>query len=92
MKPFARFNTQEDHEKLVQGIIKERQLRARIDTLSFYIKIGLTNNDEVEEYKEAERQKLEFFQKKKNKKNKFLNQRVSSHRRRKNSQKGLSKE
>ena len=24
MKPFARFNSPEDHEKLVQGIIKER--------------------------------------------------------------------
>jgi len=27
MKVFARFNTPEDHEKLVQGIIKEKQIR-----------------------------------------------------------------
>ena len=30
MKVFARFNSQEDHEKLVQGIIRERQIRQRI--------------------------------------------------------------
>ena len=30
MKVLARFNTPEDHEKLVQGIIKEKQLRQRI--------------------------------------------------------------
>jgi transcriptional adapter 2-alpha len=30
MKIFARFNTAEDHEKLVQGIIKEKELRQRI--------------------------------------------------------------
>jgi transcriptional adapter 2-alpha len=92
MKPFARFNTPQDHEKLVQGIIKERQLRARIDTLSFYIKIGLTNNDEVEEYKMAERQKREYIQKKTKKMGgkHFQNKRVS--RRRKSSRRAESPE
>jgi len=50
MKPFARFNTPHDHQKLVQGIIKERNIRARIEQLSFFIRIGLTNYEEVEKY------------------------------------------
>jgi transcriptional adapter 2-alpha len=31
LKIFARFNTQEDHDKMVNSIIKERQLREVID-------------------------------------------------------------
>ena len=31
MKPFARFNEIDEHEKLVQGIIKERKLRAYME-------------------------------------------------------------
>lgn len=30
MKVFARFSTAEDHEKLVQGILKEKQIRQRL--------------------------------------------------------------
>lgn len=30
MKPFARFNSADEHEKLVQGILKEKQIRQRI--------------------------------------------------------------
>lgn len=48
MKVFARFNTPDEHEKLVQGIIKERQLRARIEELRHYHKIGLKTYEEVE--------------------------------------------
>lgn len=33
MKVVARFNTPEDHERLVQNIIKEKQLRQRIAEL-----------------------------------------------------------
>ena len=33
MKPFARFNTVEEHEKLVNGILKEKQIRQRIEEL-----------------------------------------------------------
>lgn len=31
MKVFARFNTAEEHERLVQGIIKEKEIRQRIE-------------------------------------------------------------
>ena len=34
MKAFARFNTAEDHELLVQGIIKEKKIRSRIKELN----------------------------------------------------------
>jgi transcriptional adapter 2-alpha len=33
MKVFARFSTPEDHDKLVQGIIKEKQIRQRLEDL-----------------------------------------------------------
>lgn len=33
MKIFARFSTPEDHDKLVQGIIKEKQIRQRLEDL-----------------------------------------------------------
>ena len=48
MKVFARFNTPEDHEKIVQGIIKEKKLRIKIEELNFYKKLGLKNFQEVE--------------------------------------------
>ena len=48
MKVFARFNTSDDHEKLVQGIIKEKQIRQRIEELKFYRKLGIKTFEEVE--------------------------------------------
>jgi transcriptional adapter 2-alpha len=48
MKVFARFNTPDDHEKLVQGIIKEKLLRQRIEELNMYRKLGLKSFEEVE--------------------------------------------
>jgi len=48
MKVFARFNTGDDHEKLVQGIIKEKQIRQRIEELKFYRKLGIKTFEEVE--------------------------------------------
>lgn len=40
MKPFARFNTPEEHEQLVQSLIRERQIRAKIEELRYYRKLG----------------------------------------------------
>lgn len=31
MKVFSRFNSAEEHEQLVQGIIKEKEIRQRIE-------------------------------------------------------------
>jgi transcriptional adapter 2-alpha len=41
MKIFARFNTAEDHEKLVNSLLKERLLREVIEQLKFFKSKGL---------------------------------------------------
>jgi len=50
MKVFARFNNKEDHERLVQNLIKERQLREVIEQLKFFRSKGLTTLDECERF------------------------------------------
>lgn len=35
-KIFARFNTKEEHEKLVDGLIKERRIREAIEQLKYF--------------------------------------------------------
>jgi transcriptional adapter 2-alpha len=48
MKVFARFNQVQDHEKLVQALIKERRLRQRIEELKDFQRRGFTNLDQLE--------------------------------------------
>ncbi len=44
-----------------------------MDLLSFYIKIGLTNYSDIDEYQKSENQKQDFFQRKQKKStNKFV--------------------
>ena len=64
LKVFARFNTPEEHEKLVQGIYKERMLKKKIEELRFYKKIGLKTFEEVEIYLQEKKKKEEALQKK----------------------------
>ena len=45
MKIFARFNTEEDHQKIVNNLIKERLLREAIEQLKFFRTKGLTSLD-----------------------------------------------
>lgn len=52
LKMFARFNTQEDHDKLVNGIIKERQIRETIDQLKKFYSKGLGSLDQVARFLE----------------------------------------
>ena len=40
MKVFSRFSTPDEHERFVQGIIKERYLRQKIEELKTYRKLG----------------------------------------------------
>lgn len=40
MKVFARFSTPEEHDQLAQGIIKEKQIRAKIQQLEEHKKTG----------------------------------------------------
>jgi transcriptional adapter 2-alpha len=64
LKIFARFNTPEEHEKLVQGIYKEKMLKRKIEELRFYKKIGLKTFEEVELYMQEKKKKDEAYQKK----------------------------
>jgi hypothetical protein len=43
-----RFNTPDDHEKLVQSIIKEKKLQERLDELIAYRNKGFKNFSEIE--------------------------------------------
>ena len=45
MKIFARFNTKEDHERLVESMMKERLLRETIQQLKYFKSKGLNNLD-----------------------------------------------
>ena len=64
LKPFARFSTPEEHEKLISGLLRERELRKRIEELSFYKRLGLKNFQEIEIYLNEKRKKDDAFQKK----------------------------
>ena len=57
MKVLARFNTPEDHEKLVQDIIKEKQLRQRIAELRELQARGVKTWGEVEEELDGKKKK-----------------------------------
>ena len=49
MKVFARFNNPEEHDKLVQGLIKEKQIRQRIAQLKELKAKGLKTLGEVQD-------------------------------------------
>ena len=57
MKIFARFNTPEDHEKLVASLLKERLLREVIEQLKFFKAKGLTSLDQIEKFIEIQKKK-----------------------------------
>jgi transcriptional adapter 2-alpha len=48
LKPFARFHTEEEHENLIKNIVKERNIRKRIEELMAYKKLGLKSISEIE--------------------------------------------
>jgi transcriptional adapter 2-alpha len=64
MKVFARFNTAEDHESLVQGIIKEKEIRQRIEELKELKKKGFRTLGEVEDELQNKKKKDEKSKKK----------------------------
>jgi transcriptional adapter 2-alpha len=64
MKVFSRFHSYEDHEKLVQGIIREKQIRQRIEELRELKKKGFRTLAEVEDELESKRLKEERIRKK----------------------------
>jgi transcriptional adapter 2-alpha len=50
LKIFARFQSQEDHEKLVNNLIRERMLRELIEQLKYFRGKGLVTLDQIEKY------------------------------------------
>ena len=57
MKIFARFNTEEDHNKLVHSMLKERLLRETIMQLKYFKSKGLTNLDQIEKFIDTQKLK-----------------------------------
>uniref|UniRef100_A0A7S3N3C4 Transcriptional adapter 2-alpha/beta-like domain-containing protein n=1 Tax=Strombidium inclinatum TaxID=197538 RepID=A0A7S3N3C4_9SPIT len=55
MKIFARFNTEEDHQKIVNNLIKERMLREVIEQLKYFRSKGLTSLDQIEKFIDSQR-------------------------------------
>lgn len=66
LKVFARFNTADDHEKLVQAVIKERQIRQRIEELKEFKKKGFRTLNDIEEELQGKKRKEEKLRKKDN--------------------------
>lgn len=64
MKVFARFNSAEEHERLVQGIIKEKEIRQRIEELKELKKKGFRTLGEVEDELQNKKKKDEKAKKK----------------------------
>jgi len=61
LKVFARFQSPDEHDKLVQNIVKERELRRRIEELLAYKRLGLKTFDDVEKFLLDKRQKDEQY-------------------------------
>ena len=57
MKIFARFNTHEEHERLVSSLIKERHLREIIEQLKHFKSKGLTSLDQIEKYIDSQKKR-----------------------------------
>ena len=55
MKIFARFQSEEEHQKLVSNLIKERMLREVIEQLKFFRSKGMASLDQIEKYIDTQR-------------------------------------
>lgn len=60
LKPFARLISSEDFYALLDGLVKEEELRRRIGQLQEYRRMGLRSLDEVPAY-EGEKKHLELY-------------------------------
>lgn len=62
LKIFARFNSKEEHDELVQGIYQEKVLKQRIEELKYYRKLGLKTLEDLENFLAEKRKKDEAYQ------------------------------
>lgn len=58
LRMFARFHTSEEHEALVDGILRARKLRLQIQAFQAYRNLGITTLDQARQY-EIDRRKRE---------------------------------
>ena len=56
-KIFARFHSKEEHERFVNGLLKERLIRQAIEQLNYFRAKGLTSLDQIEKFIESNKQK-----------------------------------
>ena len=59
MRPFARFQSPEEHEAFIQGMLKAKKLRRRIEQLQFYRSIGAKHAAEGERLEDQRRRLVE---------------------------------
>lgn len=55
LRPFARFQTPEQHDALVQGVVQEQALRKHIEKLQEYRRNGIRSLPEAEEFENAKK-------------------------------------
>lgn len=60
MKPFARFLTAGDFQRLIEGLVREEELRRQIGNLQNYRRHGLRSFEEISAF-ESERKHLELY-------------------------------
>ncbi len=65
MKVFARFSIADEHEKLVQGVLKQKQMRQRLEYLKDLKSKGYRSLAEAEEEIENAKRKDDKYNKKK---------------------------
>ena len=60
MKPFARFSEKKEHERRVNSLLKEYQLRVLIGQLKYFREQGLTTLDGIETFIEEKKKEGKF--------------------------------
>ena len=55
MKIFARYNPPQEHDQMVNNLIKEKQIREIISQLKSFQKGGLTSLDQIQKFIELNR-------------------------------------
>jgi hypothetical protein len=64
LRVFARFHSQEEHDALIEGLLKAQRLRNQIELYKAYRKMGLRTLDEIRRF---ENDRKNFFKNRKNK-------------------------
>jgi transcriptional adapter 2-alpha len=77
MKPFARFTEKKEHERRVNNLLKEYQLRVLIGQLKYFRAQGLTSLDQIETYIEEKKKEGKFDENKDGNTLNFIKKQIS---------------